>query len=119
MADYISNYSGPEIDQAIASISAINSTTVTGNGITANLYKYGRIVFCTIQTNLSSAVTANDTILTIPEGYRPISVVEVDSMYQTTKERFRIQSSGKFDHPASDLASGFLIRLSATWISSS
>jgi hypothetical protein len=40
-------------------------------------------------------------------------------MFQTTKERFRFQSSGKFDHPSSDLASGFAIRLSTTWISSS
>lgn len=136
MADYISNYSGQEIDawggritSAESNITnlqnnkqnklSVSSTSVTGNGIQANLRKYGRVVLCSIQTNLSAAVAAGATILTLPTGYRPMLTIEVDEYYHTdAKRRFRFLTDGVFNCTAA-LTSGFQIRLSATWISDS
>lgn len=126
MADYISNYSGTEIDSWGGRIAALESPTVTsqtvvesGSGLTANFKKCGRLVQMTITAgSLSAAVSAGATLITIPSGYIPIMTFEMEDVYNSTPYRIQASTSGIIRCTGAIPASTNL-RCSGTWISAS
>ena len=135
MADYISSFSGTEIEAKLNQVkteeqlttlaenafknSAVQSTTATGNGITAYCYKYGRIAYITILSGTTTAALASgDTLLTLPTAYKPIKAVEMLDTYNSGRPRFRVLEGGTIA-PTSALASGSGVRLSACYITAS
>lgn len=123
-------YSGAEISTKLAAIktqseiqSMINttvntlytgsSTSVTGNGFTGYLYKYGRMVYFTVNAgSTSAAIAANGAIFTIPAGYRPIRAIEMmDTMGSV---RVRVLADGTFC-PAGAIAKSTNLRCSGAW----
>ena len=53
-------------------IPVVTTDTVSGNGITATMAKYGDAVTVTFAGTLTAALASGATILTLPEGYRPL-----------------------------------------------
>ena len=68
-------------------------TTGLGTNINVNLYKTGRVVYIDFKGgNYTSAADA--TVLTIPNGYRPITHVELLNGYNGS-DRIWIEPSGE------------------------
>ena len=135
MADYISSYSGTEIEAKLNQVktegelttlaenafknSAVQSTTASGNGFTCYCYKYGRIAYLTIIGGSASAALAQGaTIMTIPAAYKPIQTVEAVDSYNGTHPRIRVITDGTINTPGA-LASGTNIRVSFCYITAS
>lgn len=95
MADYISNYTGTEIDQKLALVknntelatfinntlntSQVQVSSITSKGLSIVTRKYGRLCTCTVNNPLNVATTAWETFNPgdnlLPVGFRPAQEV--------------------------------------------
>lgn len=75
-------------------------------------------MFAIDQGKLNAAVSADDTVGTLPAGFRPIAQVQLLNTYTSAQERWLITSGGQL-RPTVDLASGTGVRFSAVYITDS
>lgn len=112
-------YSASEINEKLASLDNVLSTSMSNNGVTYNLYKYGRIGWITTVASgtTTAATSANTVTITVPDEYKPIGRVE---MVNTTNAAHRIclGTDGKLEL-VSAIAAGSYLRLSAAYITAS
>ena len=125
MADYISSYSGTQIDSLLgqiknegqiqnmidASQTVTQATDVSAKGITASIWKCGKIGNVTINGQLSSALASGATLFTLPAGYRP----KVWQLIHGPNTLFVILTNGNVYSTAA-LASGSWVQFSSTYI---
>ena len=91
-------------------------STSSFKGIGGRVRKWGRVCMLAFdEGKLNAAVSANDTVGTLPAGFRPISQVQLLNTYTSAQERWLITSGGQLK-PTVDLASGTGVRFSAVYI---
>lgn len=88
-------------------------------GIGGRVRKWGLVCMISFDTGkLNAAVSADATVGTLPDGFRPISQVQVLNTYTTAQERWLITVEG-YLKPTVDLASNTGVRFTAVYITDS
>lgn len=94
-------------------------STSSFKGLGGRVRKWGRVcMFAIDQGKLNSAVSADTTVGTLPEGFRPIAQVQLLNGYTTAQERWLITVEG-YLKPTTDLTSNTGVRFSAVYITNS
>ena len=61
------------VNKGGSGMTAVQTTSVTGTGLTCYLRKWGPVVVARLEGALSSDVTTSTVIMTFPDGYKPIA----------------------------------------------